>query len=117
VQTEWARFVAEYHDTPHTSLTQLMGRPTTPLDYYLRFLPDDVRYLPALDLAELFLIEVTRRVNADATIRLASRAWEVRPELAGQRVLVRYHPETLKPVRYRPLDERDAPFVDAFPVP
>ena len=117
VQTEWARFLGEYHDTPHSSLSHLMGRPTTPLDYYLRFLPDDVRYPAVLDLTELFLIEVTRRVRADATIRLASRAWEVGPELVGERVLVRYHPEDLKPVRYRPLDQRDAPFVDAFPVP
>ncbi|MEK7836602.1 MAG: hypothetical protein AAB328_01340, partial [candidate division NC10 bacterium] len=61
------------------------------LAYYLRFLPGDVRYPPQLDLADLFLVEATRRVNADATLRLASRLWEVDPKLVGQRVLVRYH--------------------------
>ena len=64
VHTEWARFLAQYHDTPHSTLTQLMGAPTTPLSFYLRFLPNDVRYPPQLDLADLFLVEATRRVNA-----------------------------------------------------
>ena len=122
VKTEWARFVAEYHETPHSSLTQIMGRPTTPIAYYLRFLPGDVRYLDTLNLNDLFDVEVTRRVNADATIRLASRFWEVRAELVGGRVIVRYNPDDLRignaPTRvlYRPLQDRHAAFEHAFPV-
>ena len=116
VQTRWARFLREYHDRPHSSLSRITGRPTTPLDYYLRFLPDGVRYLEHLALDDLFLIDATRRVNADATFRLASRFWEVRPELVGQRVLVRYNPEDLNRVFYRPLQDRDAPTEQAFPV-
>lgn len=122
VHTEWARFVAEYHDTPHSSLTRLTGKPTTPLAFYLHHLPDDVRYVPQLDLADLFLVETTRRVNADGTIRVASRYWEVDPRLVGQRVLVRFNPDDesspLHPRRvlYRPLEAPKASFQPAFPV-
>lgn len=116
VQTQWARFVAEYHDTPHSSLTRLMGKPTTPLDFYLRHLPDDVRYPPQLHLADLFLIEATRRVNADATIRVASGYWEVDPQLVGQRVLLRFNPDDPQRVLYRPVDQPTACFQQAFPV-
>jgi transposase len=116
VQTEWARFVAEYHETPHTSLTQIEGTPTTPLAYYLRFLPADVHYLQDLDIQDLFAIEVTRRVNPDATIRVSARTWEVRPDLVGERVLVRYNPDDLTRVTYRPLHDKGAAFVQAFPV-
>jgi len=116
LQTEWARFLAEYHDTPHRSLTQLVGRPTTPLDYYLNHLPPDVRYPQTLELAELFLVEVTRRVNPDATIRLAHRSWEVHPALVGQRLLVRYNPDDPQQLRYRPVLLPNAPFTPAFPV-
>ena len=116
VHTEWARFVAEYHDTPHSSLSQLTGAPITPLAYYLRFLPDDVRYPPQLDLADLFLVEITRRVNADATIRVTAAHWEVDPQLVGQRVLVRFNPDEPKRVLYRPLEETKADFQPAFPV-
>ena len=114
VRTQWARFLSEYHDRPHTSLSEIAGKPTTPLDFYLRFLPDDVHYLEDLALEDLFLIEATRRVNADATFRLASRFWEVHPELVGERVLVRYNPDDLAQVLYRPLQEADAAFLTAF---
>lgn len=116
VKIEWARFLAEYHDTPHSSLTELMGKPTTPLDFYLRFLPDDVRHLSELLIDDLFLIEISRRVNNDSTIRVASKFWEVRPELVGQRVRVRYNPEDPRRVLYRPIQDPKAPFVQAFQV-
>lgn len=116
VQTEWARFLAEYHDAPHGPLTELMAKPTTPLDFYLRFLPDDVRYLGELDLEELFLIEAVRRVGNDATVRVASKFWEVRAELIGERVLVRFNPDDAQRVLYRPLLKPDATFEQAFPI-
>ena len=116
LRTEWARFLAEYHNTPHSSLSRLTGGPIAPLAYYLRFLPGDVRYPPQLDLEDLFLVEATRRVNADATIRLASRLWEVDPQLVGQRVLVRYHADHTTRVLYRPLDNPAADVQPAFPV-
>ncbi len=116
LHTEWARFLAEYHQTPHSALSQQLGAPIAPLAYYLRFLPDDVRYPPQLDLADLFLIEATRRVNGDATIRLASRLWEVDPQLVGQQVLVRYHADAPSRVLYRPVHDPKADFQQAFPV-
>lgn len=122
VQTAWARFVAEYHETPHSSLSQITGRPTTPLSYYLCHLPGDVRYLEELAITDLFDVETIRRVNADATIRLASRFWEVRAELVGARVLVRYNPDNPTRVLYRPIrtdngpEDRRAGFEQAFPV-
>lgn len=116
LRTEWARFLAEYHQTPHSSLSRRTGGPIAPLAYYLRFLPGDVRYPPHLDLEDLFLVEATRRVNADATIRLASRLWEVDPKLVGQRVLVRYHLDQPIRVLYRPLDDPSADFQHAFGV-
>jgi len=116
VQTEWARFLAEYHDTPHSSLTELTGKPTTPLDFYLRLLPDDVRHPAEFGIDDLFLIEASRRVNADATVRVAAKFWEVRAELAGSRVLVRFNPEDPKRVLYRPLHDPNAPFEQAFQV-
>ena len=116
LHTEWARFLAEYHETPHSALSKLAGAPMAPLAYYLRFLPGDVRYPPQLDLADMFLVEATRRVNADATIRLASRLWEVDPPLVGQRVLVRYHADTPSRVLYRPVDDPKADFLQAFPI-
>jgi transposase len=116
LQTEWARWLAEYHDTPHTSLTQLTGKSTTPLDFYLRFLPNDVRHLEELAIEDLFLIEASRRVGADATIRVAAKVWEVRADLAGSRVRVRFNPEDPKRVLYRPLQNSGASFEQAFPV-
>ena len=92
------------------------GGPITPLAYYLRFLPDNVRYPPQLDLPDLFLVEATRRVNADATIRLASRLWEVDPRLVGQRVLVRFNVDDPQRVLYRPLENPETAFQQAFPV-
>ena len=116
VRREWARFLSEYHDTPHASLSEIAGKPTTPLGYYLRFLPSDIRYIEEIALDDLFLIEATRRVNADATFRLATRFWEVDPELIGKRVIVRYNPDDLKRVLYRPLEDRHAAFEPAFSV-
>ena len=116
VQTELARFLAEYHDTPHSSLTELMGKPTTPLDFYLRFLPDDVRHLGDLNIDDLFLIEGVRRVNNDSTIRVAAKFWEVRPALVGERVQIRFNPDDTRHVWYRPVGNPQAPFEQAFQV-
>jgi hypothetical protein len=116
LQTEWARFLNEYHDTPHSALSALVGRPTTPLDFYLHQLPAEVQYPAAIKLEDLFLIEVTRRVNADATIRVAARAWEVQPGLVGQRLRVRYNPADPQRVLYRSSLKPQDPFSLAFPV-
>lgn len=112
----WARYVAEYHAQPHTALTDLEGKPTSPLSYYLTHLPPDVRYVEAVTLEDLFLVEESRRVNPDGTIRVGDRLWEVDAKLSGSCVLVRFNPGQTSRVLYRPLDDSAAPWGAAFQV-
>ncbi len=112
----WARYLAEYHATPHTALSDLEGKPTSPLSYYLTHLPPDVRYVQEVALEDLFLVEETRRVNPDGTLRVGDRLWEVDAKLAGSRVLVRFNPTAITRVLYRPLEDSAAPWGAAFPV-
>lgn len=112
----WARYLGEYHATSHTALTDLEGKPTSPLSYYLTHLPPDVRYVQAVTLEDLFQVEESRRVNPDGTIRVGDRLWEVDAKLAGSRVLVRFNPSEVTRVLVRPLDDSAAPWRAAFPV-
>jgi Mu transposase-like protein len=66
---------------------------------------------------DFFLIEATRRVRPDGTIRLASRYWEVDAHLVGDRVLVRYNPNDPKEVRYRLATDAKAAFQAAALLP
>ena len=92
LNTQWARFLAEYHAEPHASLSELEGRPTAPLAYYLTHLPDGVRYIEDVALDELLVVEETRLVLSDGTFRVDSRLWEAGCEFAGERILVRFNP-------------------------
>jgi hypothetical protein len=116
INAAWARYLADYHASPHTALTDLEGKPTSPLSYYLTHLPPDVRYVQAVALDDLFLVEESRRVNPDATLRVDDRLWEVDPALSRSRVLVRFNPVEVTRVLYRPLDDSAAPWRAAFPV-
>jgi len=51
-----------------------------------------------IDLEELFLFRVTRRVRLDATISLDSRIFEAPVALRGRDVQVRYNPFNFKRV-------------------
>lgn len=110
LNASWARYLAEYHATPHTALSDLEGKPTSPLSYYLTHLPPEVRYVQEIALEDLFLIEETRRVNPDATVRVGDRLWEVDAALARSRVLVRFSPVEVSRVLYRPLGDSAAPW-------
>lgn len=112
----WARYLAEYHAEPHTALTDLEGKPTSPLSYYLTHLPPDVHYVEAVTLEDLFQVEESRRVNPDGTIRVGDRLWDVDAKLAGARVLVRFNPCFVTRVLYRPLGDTALPWGTAFPV-
>lgn len=116
LNASWARYLAAYHAEPHSALTDLEGKPTSPLSYYLTHLPPDVRYVQEVALEDLFLVEETRRVNPDGTLRVGDRLWEVDAKLAGSRVLVRFNPTAITRVLYRPLDDSAAPWGTAFPV-
>jgi transposase InsO family protein len=112
----WAKFLGAYHARPHSALTALVGRPTPPLSYYLCHLPADIKYVSELSLDELLVVEETRRVGRDGTIRVAGRLFEVDPVLAGERVLARFNPADPTRVLYRPLHKPDAPLSRAFPI-
>jgi hypothetical protein len=112
----WAKFLGAYHGRPNAALSALVGRPTTPLSYYLTHLPPDVKHVSELSLDELLVVEETRRVGRDATIRVGARLFEVDPALAGERVMARFNPADPSRVSVRPLAQASAPFVPAFPI-
>lgn len=116
LRSAWARLLAAYHAEPHRTLTEVAGRPTSPLDYYLAHLPPDVRQVSEISLDRLLQIEETRRVNPDGTIRVAAKLFEVRSPLTGSHVRVRFNPADPVKVFYRPLKEPEASFVEAFPI-
>ncbi len=84
----WAWVEGEYHNSPHRGLEE--GR--TPLEQWA-LASADVRYPDAtLDLDDLFLFEVKRRVYKDRTVSLNGRVYEVDALLVGQNVILRYDP-------------------------
>ena len=83
----WAYVEGEYHQTPHRGLGG-----ETPLDRWAR-VGDQVRYPDAsLDLDDLFLFEVKRRVMKDRTVSLHGHLYEVDPIFVGDTVTLRYDP-------------------------
>ena len=92
----WAWIEGEYHNSPHRGLD---GR--TPLEQWA-LVSAGVRYPEAtLNLDEIFLFEVGRRVQKDRTVSLNGRLYEVDPLLVGRSVTLRYDPDAPPS---RPLD-------------
>lgn len=116
LNTVWARFLAEYHAEPHSALSELEGRPTPPLSYYLTHLADGVGYVSDVSLDELLVVEETRRVRSDGTFPLGGKLWEASCELAGERILVRFNPARPDKVTYRKLSDKSAPFRSAYKI-
>ena len=82
----------EYHRSPHQGLSGF-----TPLDQWA-LSADQVRYpAPGLDLQDMFLFEVQRKVRKDRTVQLSNRLYEVAAVLVGEIVTLRYDPA--KPLR------------------
>jgi len=83
----WAWLSAEYHRREHG------GTGRIPLQHWLEQV-DAVRSAPrAEDLDQIFLHRERRKVRKDSTVRFAGRLLEVRPELAGRQVELRFDPE------------------------
>jgi len=82
----WAWIETEYHCSPHRGLE---GQ--TPLDRWAQA-GDQVRYLDASDLDDLFLAEARRKVQKDRTVSLDGKAYEVDASLVGQTVTLRFDP-------------------------
>ena len=84
----WAWIEGDYHNTTHRGLE---GR--TPLEQWA-LASAGVRYPePTLNLDEIFLFEVRRRVQKDRTVSLDGRLYEVEPLLVGRSVALRYDPD------------------------
>jgi transposase InsO family protein len=83
----WSWLSAEYHRRVHSGT----GQP--PLEHWLSQAPE-VRPAPRSEvLDEIFLHREKRQVRKDGTVRFAGRLLEVRPELSGQKVELRFDPE------------------------
>jgi len=86
----WAWLGAEYHARRH----QTTGR--SPREHWLAE-AGQLRALPSgLDLDAVFLHRVQRKVRKDGTVRFAGGLFEVRPELVGKTVELRFDPSHAK---------------------
>jgi putative transposase len=83
----WAWVEGEYHHTPHRSL-----KGQTPLERWASQ-ADQVRFPEStLELDEVFLFEVKRKVQKDRTVSLNGVVYEVDAALVGHNVTLRYDP-------------------------
>jgi putative transposase len=84
----WAWVEGEYHRAPHRGLDDM-----TPLDAWA-MRSGDVRVPgPELDLREMCLMEVKRKVHKDRTLSLNGVVYEVEAALVGEMVTVRFDPD------------------------
>lgn len=89
----WAWVEGEYHRTIHSSLKE------TPMDKWMR-LSEHVRYVtPQIDLDEIFLHRVKRRIYSDRTFSLDGILYEATPHLVGKQVEIRFNPKDKSQVK------------------
>jgi len=82
----WSWLSVEYHRREHG------GTGRRPLEHWLSQ-TEHLRLAPSLQrLDEVFLHRLRRRVRKDSTVSFSGRLLEVRPELAGQKVELRFDP-------------------------
>ena len=84
----WAWLSTEYHRREHG------GTKRVPLDHWLEQV-DHLRPAPMLDeLERIFLHRATRKVQNDSTISFGGHKLQVRGELIGRKVELRFSPQT-----------------------
>jgi len=83
----WAWVEGEYHRAPHRGLDGV-----TPLDAWAMRSGDVREPGSGLDLVEMCLLEVKRKVHKDRTLSLDGVVYEVSAELVGEMVTVRFDP-------------------------
>lgn len=95
-----------YHQKVHNSFKQ------RPVDRYQK---DDhpIRMLPPHELAEVFLLEETRKVDKTGCISLLGGTFEVQTKLSGSKIQVRFDPHDLSLIQVWKDGER---FEDAKPM-
>ena len=86
-QRLWAWVEGEYHQTPHRGLDK-----ATPLDRWTQLGGRIKQVGPEMDLDELFLWEMKRKVRTDRTVSLNGHIYEVDAALVRQNVTLRYDP-------------------------
>jgi transposase InsO family protein len=82
----WHWLDTVYHRHQHSALQ------TTPLLRWQRDIEQVRQLAPATDLRRLFFYRVDRLVRRDSTFLLRNRFFEAPPQLAGQRIEVRFDP-------------------------
>jgi len=83
----WAWVEGEYHHAPHRALDGV-----TPLEQWAQT-GEAVQFPePGLDLDDLFLFEVQRKVQKDRTVSLNGVLYEVDAALVGEKVTLRFDP-------------------------
>jgi transposase InsO family protein len=83
----WSWLSAEYHRRVHS------GTGRQPLDHWLSHV-DKLRPAPRHEVVDkVFLHREQRKVRKDGTVQFSGRFLEVRPELAGHKVELRFDPE------------------------
>jgi transposase InsO family protein len=83
----WSWLAAEYHQRIHG------GTGRAPLEHWLSQVEDLRPAPPAGELDRIFLHRAQRKVRRDSTVRFEGRMLEVRSELCGQKVELRFDPE------------------------
>ena len=86
-QKFWAWVESEYHQTPHRGLDR-----ETPLDRLAQFGARIERVGPSIDLDDIFLWEMKRKVRSDRTVSLNGHLYEAEAELVKQTVTLRFDP-------------------------
>ena len=87
--THWAWLRHEYHAREHDTT----GR--SPRDHFLEQAGELRAVRPGVNLDEVFLHRARRKVRNDGTVRWAGRLLEVRADLVGDVVEIRYDPNDL----------------------
>jgi len=82
----WAWLSAEYHARRHDTTGRAPREHWLAGAHHLRALPQ------GLDIDEVFLHRARRKVRKDGTVRWAGGLFEVRSELVGKKVELRYDP-------------------------
>jgi putative transposase len=82
----WAYLNVEYHAREHETTERAPREHFLEQSEHLRAIP------PGKQLDEVFLHRESRKVRNDGTVRYAGKLLEVRPELMGQKVQLRFDP-------------------------
>jgi hypothetical protein len=82
----WAWLAAEYHARKHDTTRRI------PREHWLAEIEHLRALRPDQNLDEIFLHRLSRKVRKDGTVRFHGRLLEVRPELCGKKVELRFDP-------------------------